>query len=218
MSENKKCIKHNIYFNEKFGCEHCRIEALEQNSLPKAIYEGLIRANVNGFNKHVDEISELKEKIEKEWSKIDYAHRVSNGLDEFLACSRIKKLESVLKDHLESHENVARGQLNPDISQTALFQLFDRDIKKQLQKLSGEKDSKPDSEFDNEMIQICKVCGGTTIHKVSYRKDLVCISRENIKKLIIFAWRGLDVYSDPVKEYNENKRFIMKIQKEVEKK
>ena len=53
----------------------------------------------------------------------------------------------------------------------------------------------------------------------SYRlKNKVVISRENIKKLIIFAWRGLDVYSDPVKEYNENKRFIMKIQKEVEKK
>jgi len=84
------------------------------------------------------DIAELKEKykLNEQQYKIVY--------------NRQEKLESVLKDHLESHENVARGQLNPDISQTALFQLFDRDIKKQLQKLSRQKD---------EPYRMCPKCG-----------------------------------------------------------
>jgi len=176
MSKNKKCIKHNIYFNEKFGCEHCRIEALEQNSLPKAIYEGLIRANVNGFNKHVDEISDLK-------FNVDNLMKFQEGY-----INRIIKLEHWKKEQYTKDFNYLNKEVCDRFNEL-------NELKERIEKLENDsfywrekvssKDSKPDSnlhcfccgtDITDETNCFCLTCFNDKIaHDI--KKDIV-ISRE----------------------------------------
>lgn len=58
----------------------------------------------------------------------------------------ISELQEVLRDHLKSHKRVSEDQLNPAINREELFNWFDKEIKKQLEKLDG-KDG--DGEYKN---------------------------------------------------------------------
>ena len=220
MSDEMRLIQNNMQVIEEL---HHKIMALE--NWKKEQYT----KDFNYLNKEVcdrfNEINELKTDVNNQGECIIEHER------------RFLMLESVLKDHLESHENVARGQLNPDISQTALFQLFDRDIKKQLQKLSGEKEVVQkgigdDSSVDEpEPIRLSsngmsigwKNEGMPSTHS---KPDSDCINiRENVKFLtndtyIVISREDFDFiyYGHPTgmteKEYYRRKR---EIKKEVEK-
>jgi len=63
VSEKDEIEELRFEITKALGVRDKRIAELEKNSLPKAIYEGLIRDHGNKINELIDEIANLKEKV-----------------------------------------------------------------------------------------------------------------------------------------------------------
>jgi len=158
-----------------------RIEKLEASSAPHTenslditeLYNRELKWD--GYSKYINKtIAELKEQI-------DYAYRVSEGIDKFLALSRIKTLEKVLREL----NQIVKG-INYDLNIRKLFgsdiyNHYSERLAENERKLEGGDDMREQGSPDDSNPPNCDKCDRTIEHCVKnecpHRKDDICIDR-----------------------------------------